>query len=217
VRPGSEAARASSTATAGDGCLRCARAPDRVRRIAGGVVATCVRCRREWLRLPLFAVSGATGVGKTTSTEPLPQMLEHCVRLDADVLWRHDYMQDQEATARFYRRWLRLAIELHQSGRPLVLSGNAWPSRWDTLPERTYVSAIHHLVLVCDPAVHERRLRTRGYGSMDEYYFPHVLRHNEWLREHAPRKPDVVVVDTTTLAPAETTATIAEWVRGRLP
>ena len=207
----------SAAPRVGGGCLRCAHRSRGANEIVGDRVAHCASCGREWLRLPLFAISGASGVGKTSATEPLARRLPRCVRLDGDLLWRHEYNEDEVALARFYWTWLRIAVDLHQSGRPLVFSGNVWPERWETLPERAYVETILYLVLVCDPAVHEQRLRARGPGSLDEYYFPRVLAHNEWLRANGTTlSPQVTVLDTTDRSVADTTAAIADWVEERL-
>jgi len=111
-----------------------------------------------------------------------------------------------------------MAVELHQFGRPLVFSGVVAPERWEPLPLRAYVTTIYYLALVCDPEVHEERLRGRGPGSMDDYYFPRVLSHNRWLLANAATTtPAIDVLDTTQLGPHETALAVADSVRDRLP
>jgi hypothetical protein len=200
-----------------EGCLRCASAPGRIRGIAGDSVATCRSCGREWLRLPLFAVSGATGVGKTTATDGLGRLLPECVRLDGDLLWRHEYYDEPDETAYYYESWLRLAVELHQHGRPLVFAGAVVPARWEQSPLRGYLAAIRYLALVCDPDVHAARLLGRDPDAAGARYFSPSLRFNEWLRENAgTTAPRMELLDTTALSPAETTTEIAAWVRAAL-
>ena len=165
---------------------------------------------------PLFAVSGATGVGKTTSTSRLPNLVPEVIRLDGDLLWSNEYFDHPASIRRFYGIWLRLAAAIAENGRALVFCGAVSPDSWEELPERTLVGDIYYLALVCDPDVHERRLRGRGPGSQD-HRFPDFLSHNRWLRDNAgSTTPPMDIIDTTRQAPWETGEAIADWIRERL-
>jgi predicted kinase len=165
---------------------------------------------------PLFAVSGATGVGKTTSTARLPELVPDVIRLDGDLLWSQEYFDQPESTTRFYGTWLNMAAAIAENGRSLIFCGVVMPSSWEELAERERVGEIHYLALVCDPDVHEQRLRGRGPGSQD-HRFPNFLNHNEWLRANASTtEPPMTVIDTTLQTPEETTEAVAAWIRERL-
>lgn len=165
---------------------------------------------------PLFAVSGATGVGKTTSTRRLIQLVPEVIRLDGDLLWSNEYFDDPARIGGFYASWLRVAAAISENGRSLVFCGVVSPDRWEPLPERALIGEIHYLALICDPDVHERRLKGRGPGSQD-HRFPDFLSHNRWLRENAgSTTPPMDVLDTTDQAPGETAEAIAAWIRERL-
>lgn len=167
-------------------------------------------------RRPLFAVSGATGVGKTTSTRGLPNLVPEVIRLDGDLLWRNEYFEEPASIERFYGAWLRLAAAISENGHSVVFCGAVSPDNWESLPERALVGEIHYLALVCEPGVHERRLRSRGPGSQD-HRFPDFLNHNRWLREHASATtPPMDVIDSTRQTPEETAEAVAAWVRERL-
>jgi hypothetical protein len=167
-------------------------------------------------RRPLFAVSGATGVGKTTATASLPDLIPEVLRLDGDLLWDNDYFDRPGAIDDFYARWLNIAAAIAENGRSLVFCGVVMPDRWESLPQRSLVGPIHYLALVCDPEVHEGRLRGRGPGSQD-HRFPDFLAHNRWLREHArTTHPPMDVIDSTHQLPDETEAVVARWIRERL-
>jgi hypothetical protein len=85
------------------------------------------------------------------------------------------------------------------------------------LPQRSYVTAIHYLALVCDRDVHEERLRGRGADPLDDRYFEPSLDFNDWLRaDAASTHPPMELLDTTELDEGETVAAVAEWVRARL-
>ena len=138
-------------------------------------------------RPPLFAVSGATGVGKTTATARLPELVPEVLRLDGDLLWSNEYFDRPESITRFYATWLNIAAAIAENGVSLVFCGAVMPSNWELLPERERVGDIYYLALVCEPDVHEARFRSRGPGSQD-HRLPDFLNHNRWLWE-TPRRP----------------------------
>jgi len=165
---------------------------------------------------PLFAVSGATGVGKTTATAPLPDLVPEVLRLDGDLLWSNEFFDRPESITRFYATWLNIAAAIAENGVSLVFCGAVAPSNWEPLPERQRVGDIHYLALVCEPDVHEARFRSRGPGSQD-HRLPHFLNHNQWLRENASStEPPMDVIDSTHQTPEETTVAVAAWIRSRL-
>src|SRR5262249_6342838 len=129
-----------------DGCLRCAT--------NGGSVALsglrCGSCGREWLRLPLFVLNGATGVGKSTIGEAAMPLLPGWVHVDGALFWSNDYFGLDDAVARYYAHCLRVAAQLSQSGRPAVFRGANNPDRWRGSPLGTYFTRIHYLALVAD-------------------------------------------------------------------
>jgi hypothetical protein len=167
-------------------------------------------------RPPLFAVSGATGVGKTTATARLHGLLPEVLRLDGDLLWSNEYFDRPGDITRFYATWLNVAAAVAENGVSLVFCGAVAPSNWEPLPERELVGDIHYLALVCEPDIHEARFRSRGPGSQD-HRLPHFLNHNRWLRENASRtEPPMDVIDSTHQTPEETTRAVADWIRPKL-
>ncbi|HKI24638.1 MAG TPA: hypothetical protein VKA24_14600 [Gaiellaceae bacterium] len=72
---------------------------------------------------PLFAVSGATGVGKTTATARLPELVPEVLRLDGDLLWSNEYFDRPESITRFYATWLNVAAAIAENGVSLVFCG----------------------------------------------------------------------------------------------
>jgi hypothetical protein len=166
---------------------------------------------------PFFAVSGATGVGKTTATARLPELVPEVLRLDGDLLWSNEYFDRPESITRFYATWLNIAAAIAENGVSLVFCGAVAPSNWEPLPERERVGDIHYLALVCEPDVHEERFRRRGTGSQD-HRLPDFLNHSRWLRENASAtEPPMHVIDSTHQTPEETTWAVADWIRPKLP
>jgi len=161
-------------------------------------------------RLPFFSVTGPSGSGKTTVCARLWKTLPECVTLDGDSLWRSEFWADRGEW--FYGAWLRVAANVQQNGRPVVLCTAAMPAVWDVLPERALFNDVHALALVCDEDVLRTRLEARRpFGARTpETFLEDTLNFNRWLREH------VESVDTSSADPEQTSAQVAEWVRARL-
>lgn len=189
---------------------------------AGEAVAICRHCgqRQPFRRLPLFVLSGASGAGKSAAALLLPALLPECVVLDADVLWRPEFATPEDGYAAFRELWLRLAKNIHQSGRPLVLCGSVVPEQFEHCIERRYLAAIHYLALVCEPAILSARLRARSAWrrSGEPATVERMLAFNQWLREHAALTiPPMSILDTSADGPQQTAEAVARWVRERQP
>lgn len=187
----------------------------------GEAVAICRHCgqRQPFLRLPLFVLTGASGAGKSAVALLLPALLPECVVLEADLLWRPEFATPDDGYQSFRELWLRLAKNLHQSGRPVVLCGSAVPDQLERCVERRYLAGIHYLALVCDPAILATRLRERPAWrrSGEPEMIERMLAFNGWLREHAEiTVPPISLLDTSEDSPARTAASVARWARERL-
>jgi broad-specificity NMP kinase len=181
-------------------------------------VLICGRCghRQPFRRLPLFALTGPSGAGKSTVARLLPQAVgDVAVVVEQDVLWNAGLRDPADDFADFRRVWLRMAAMLHQSGRPVVLVGTVVPEQFERRPERVFVEEIHYLALVADADLLRSRLRARpAWRGWDEPRIAETVEFNDWLRAEGPSlDPPVEVVDTTSVALAETARRVVEWVR----
>lgn len=186
-----------------------------------GPFAICPRCghRHRFRQLPLFLVTGASGSGKTAVCLGLPDLLPECVVLETDVLWGPAFDTPSDGYAAFRDAWLRIAKNVGQSGRPVVLGGTATPGDFERRPERRYFTRLHYLALVCEEAELERRLRQRpGWRrSAQPEFVARMVELNRWLiAAHASALSPIDLLDTTALSIGETVETVAEWVRARL-
>jgi hypothetical protein len=171
----------------------------------------CPYCghRRQFLRLPLFHVTGASGSGKSRVGRDLPAALPECVVFDQDILlsglpWE-----------RHRRNWLRVAMNVHQGGRSTVLIGTQLPEHDEHLGERAWFSEIHYLALVCAEETVAERLRGHPTwrGATDEW-IGEMQAFNGWLKANAATtSPPMTLLDTTDAQPPETVAAVAAWVR----
>jgi 2-phosphoglycerate kinase len=184
-------------------------------------VAICPTCgyRHPFLRLPLFVLTGASGVGKTTVCLYLPAALPECVALESDILWRKEF-DDPIGNYREYRDlWLRIAKNVGQSGRPVVLAGTALPDQLESCPERRYFATIHYLALVCNGDALAERLGARPSWrqSRSAEFADRMVRFNRWLIDNANRtNPPMALLDTTDSTVEDTIDQVAAWVRWKV-
>jgi gluconate kinase len=156
----------------------------------------------------MFLITGASAAGKTTVGNELLGQITDPVVLDADILWTEEMDTPEDGYARFRSLWLRLAINIHQSGRSTLLIGSGIPEQYEARPERAYVGPIHWMALVCDDDSLETRLRERPAwrGATD-----HFLTAMRAFNAHLRARQDIRVVDTTHESIAETVGQVRAW------
>jgi broad-specificity NMP kinase/DNA-directed RNA polymerase subunit RPC12/RpoP len=196
-------------------CERCGAWSDQV--VVEEDEHICSECghRRRFRRLPLFAVSGASGAGKTALANRLLAALPESVVLEQDLLWRNEYAESADEATAFRRTWLRVAMNIAQGGRSLVLLGTVLPEPYETQPERRFFSDIHYLALVCQDEELERRLRARpAWRGWDDAKVRRMLDLNQWLLANGRETtPPIALLDTTNDPVEETVRSVVAWVR----
>ncbi len=70
-------------------------------------------------------IGGASGTGKTTVCLSLISMLKECVVLEKDILWGMVPATPEDNYRSYRNLWLRIAKNIGQAGRPVVLCGTA--------------------------------------------------------------------------------------------
>ncbi len=155
---------------------------------SAGPFAICPHCgyAHPFLQQPLFIVTGASGTGKSTACLELAPLLRECVVLESDILWGLIPATPEDNYRSYRNAWLRLAKNIGQAGRPVVLCGSAVPEQFETCPERRYFSTLHYLALVCEDEALAERLKARpGWresGSAETVQ--HMAQFNRWFKQH---------------------------------
>jgi broad-specificity NMP kinase len=186
---------------------------------AGRTEVICPHCRsrRAFRHLPLFVITGPSGVGKSTVWETLTPTMDEVVCLEADTLWGRVPATATDKYAAYWNVWLDVAVAVNQSGRPVALFGTTVPENMESCLARPLLRATHYLALVLDPVELEGRLRSRPAwrGSSTDAFVGEMLKFDAWLRANAERTtPRLTLLDVTGLSAAETGTRVAEWIRG---
>lgn len=146
---------------------------------------TCPKCGHSWdvLKLPLFVVTGASGVGKTTTVQALQGLTRDFVCLDADFFYNlmpheteADYLaQTEQAQA--------LSRDIMQCGRPVVWAQAGNIHMLDKTYGARFFGGIYVLALVCG----EEELRSRmteGRKISDKGWIESSVDYNRYFMEH---------------------------------
>ena len=161
-------------------------------------------------RHPLFIITGASCVGKSTLCDLLFQKETDYIVLESDILW-HDVYNTPEDDYRAYRKtWQRLCANISQIGKPVVLCGCATPEQFESLPERALFTKIHYLAVVCDDLVLENRMRN-GRGISDENWIASSKQFNNWLKENG-KSHGIFLLDNSGLTIKESAEIADKWI-----
>lgn len=182
-------------------------------------LAICPSCGagQTFSRLPLFIVTGASGTGKTRLCLELAPSDRLCVHLETDILWGQIQADPRDDYRTYREAWLRLAKNISQGGKPVVLYGSATPSQFEVCTERLYFEQIYSLALVCQPEVLTERLRSRpGWrGTSNDDFIRSMIDFNQWLIEHVAGESEMDLLDTSLLSVRESVDRVKDWIRQR--
>ena len=167
---------------------------------------------------PLFVVTGASGVGKSTTCEELfkNEAGKPYLVMESDILWNDSYDTPEDNYRGLRTIWMDLCANIAQCGKPVVLCGCATPEQFEGLPQRELFTEIHYLAVVCDDAALEDRMKN-GRRITEEDWLNGSLSFNRWLKEHASStKPPMTLLDITGKTPSEAAAEAERWILSHL-
>lgn len=166
--------------------------------------------------LPLFIVTGASGISKSTVCERLFQVESDYVVLESDILW-DDRFNTPETNYKAYRQlWLRLCAAISQAGKPVVLCGCVTPEQFESLPEREFFTTIHYIALVGDQTTIEQRMRD-GRHISDDAWIASSVHFNQWLQDHAATTtPQMSLMDVSKGTLEDHTKMLHDWIMKHL-
>jgi len=172
----------------------------------------CTVCGYQWRPitvLPLFIVTGASGVGKSAIVEPLQHLLtEYCV-FEKDLMWASDWDM-------VYNNWFRIAFSLAQGNKKTVICGTIVPENLNELSDRELVGDIFYINLHTDDQTRRTRLTTRRkWGQPSEEFIQEHARFAAQLLRDAETElgHPMPTIDTTFLSPEEVAEQVARWIK----
>ena len=188
-----------------------------------GPNAVCPECghKHPFRQLPLLIVAGASGTGKSTVCQQLLGTLDEVVLLDVDILWQPAFNQPENQYRNFFETWLRMAKNIGQSGRPVVLfgAGLGVPDNIEPCIERRYFSEVHYLALACAEETLRQRLQDRPAWreSGQAEFIERQIQFNQWFEERGRDVPHPVdLLDTTNGSVQETASQVTDWIYGKI-
>jgi predicted ABC-type ATPase len=188
-----------------------------------GPFAICPFCRyaHPFLQQPLFVVTGPSGAGKSTiCLKMVTELSSECVVLETDILWGTVPTTPDQSYDGYRETWLRMAKNIGQAGRPVVLCGTVLPDQFAACPEHRYFSTLHYLAIVCDDDLLAQRLNQRPAwrNSGTDVANSEMIRFNRWLKENAAStNPPMKLYDSSRPTIQQSVADVARWVRELLP
>jgi hypothetical protein len=186
-----------------------------------GPFAICPECgyKHKFLYMPLFIISGPSGVGKSTVCNNLVNSCRDFVLLDTDILWRDEFNKPEDNYRNFFEMWLRLSKNISQSGRPVVLFGVGFgvPDNLEVCIERRYFSEIHYLAMTISDEVISERLNKRPEwrNTRRKEYIEDHQRFSKWLMNYNMNKkhPPITLLDVSGKSIQETSDEVSIWIR----
>ncbi len=184
-----------------------------------GLFAICPECgyKHPFRYSPLLVVSGASGTGKSAVITRLMGKINSVVILESDIIWRPEFNQPEEGFRNFFESWLRIAFNIGQSGRPVVIFGAGFgvPENLEGLVERRYFLNIKYLALVCDELELKNRLLKRPkWRGITENFVQNQIEYNRWFTEIGCKGiPPVDLINTSNVPLEKTVNQVRQWIQ----
>ena len=178
-------------------------------------------CKNKFISMPLFIVGGASGTGKSAVLKELIGNMDNVVLLETDIIWQDEFNKPENNYRKFFETWLRIAKNISQSGRPVVLFGAGFgvPENIESCTERRYFSKIYYLNIYCSDNELEKRLikRPQWRNCQDKGFIDKQKEFNNWVINYwKEKKPEIDLIDTTNLTLEKTTENVKIWINNKL-
>ena len=183
-----------------------------------GSAITCQRCGHSWdfLKLPLFIVTGASGVGKTTTVQALQSASRDFVCMDSDMLYNlmpHETSEDYMAQT---EQMMVFARNIMQCGKPTVWTRAGNIDMLDKAYGTRFFSGIYVLALVCAESELRRRMRS-GRGISDTGWVQSSVDYNRYFMEHGSiGGVPYETLDVTGMTVGGAASAAERWMKGKL-
>ena len=180
-----------------------------------GNTIKCPKCGYKWKfeKLPIYFLTGCSGVGKTTTAIELQKLTDEYVILDVDWLRNVAWSQNDEEENNLIEQIFYLTKDISQSKKAVVWTMAGGLDRLSRAYGKRFFSEIKVLALTAEPETIRKRM-TEGRGIDDAGWIQSSVDYNNYFRTHDildDTKYDTL--DCTNGTPAEIARKVLEWLR----
>ena len=197
-------------------CPRCGNY-DWDKEVTGNQVC-CSKCGETWRfrKMPLFVLTGCSGMGKTTTGIEIMKQQNEFIVLDADMFYSimpHDTQED------YYNQIEQvesLSKNIMQTGKTVLwtMAGNL--DKLNHVYNRRFIGEIYCQALVCEEEELRRRM-TEGRKITDEGWIQSSVDYNHYFKTHdCLADMPFEVFDTTGKSVPQVAEYVIGWVKGKL-
>ena len=177
----------------------------------------CPKCGnvQTFKKLPLFILTGCSGVGKTTTAQCLISKGIDAVVLDSDYF--HGMFENSRSGYLGKVEKLEdLSKNIMQSGYPVIwtMAGNL--DMLGKVYNRRFFSEIHCLALVCSESELRQRMQ-EGRGITDKGWIDSSVDYNNYFKTHAAiGETAFETLDIEGMAPENVALAVMEWFKKKM-
>ena len=180
-----------------------------------GNTIKCPKCGYKWKfeKLPIYFLTGCSGVGKTTTAIELQKLTDEYVILDVDWLRNVAWPQNDEEENNLIEQIFYLTKDISQSKKAVLWTMAGGLDRLSHAYGKRFFSEIKVLALTAEPETLRKRM-TEGRGIDDAGWIQSSVDYNNYFRTHDildDTKYDTL--DCTNGTPAEIARKVLEWLR----
>ena len=180
-----------------------------------GNTIKCPQCGYKWKfeKLPIYFLTGCSGVGKTTTAIELQKLTDEYVILDVDWLRNVAWPQNDEEENNLIEQIFYLTNDISQSKKAVVWTMAGGLDRLSHAYGKRFFSEIKVLALTAEPETLRKRM-TEGRGIDDVGWIQSSVDYNNYFRTHNildDTKYDTL--DCTNGTPEEIARKVLEWLR----
>ena len=180
-----------------------------------GNTIKCPKCGYKWKfeKLPIYFLTGCSGVGKTTTAIELQKLTDEYVILDVDWLRNVAWPQNDEEENNLIEQIFYLTKDISQSKKAVVWTMAGGLDRLSRAYGKRFFSEIKVLALTAESETIRKRM-TEGRGIDDAGWIQSSVDYNNYFRTRDildDTKYDTL--DCTNGTPAEIARKVLEWLR----
>ncbi len=146
---------------------------------------TCPRCGASWKfkKLPLFILTGCSGIGKTTTAQHIQKECQDIVTLDADMFYNLMPSETDEDGYAQVEQIGSLTKNIAQSGKPVLwtMAGNL--DKINGTYNRRFFSDVYVLALIASKEDVQKRM-SEGRFITDQNWIQGSVDYNNYFRTH---------------------------------